>query len=316
MSNVTKDPVHPYYRAILDAYAESGRPYYHQVTPERAREMLLTSQAAAPPQTDLPEMVLVRDEVLAGKDGDIPIRRYVPTGDLEGLCLYFHAGGWVIGDLDTADPLCRRLAHIAGCELVSVDYRLAPEHPYPAALDDAFAALQWAVSLQKGAIVLAGESAGANLAAACTIRARHNAPLQIAGQVLIYPVLDHDFTTGSYRELGGCNYLLSEADMRWFWDSYCPPGVNRDDPLVSPLRVASAVDLPSALICVAELDPLRDEGLAYAALLAADGVDVQSRCDEGMLHGYLSAAGSIPAAADAVKQAGEWMRQHLRGRTS
>lgn len=275
--------------------------------------MLRASLAAAPPPTDLPELISVTDERLPCGAGDIPIRRYMPKGEVRGICVYFHAGGWVIGDLDTADALCRRLAAGAACELISVDYRLAPEHPYPAAVDDAFSVLNWASTLNREPIVVAGESSGGNLAAACTIRARREKSPPIAGQFLVYPVMDHDFTTPSYRELGHRNYLLSEADMRWFWDQYCPPSISRDNPLISPLRVDSAAGLPPALIYVAELDPLRDEGLAYAARLAADGVEVHSRCDEGMLHGYLSVAGSIPVANQAVRQAGEWIKKCIRG---
>jgi len=303
--------IHPYYRRILDAYAESGRPYYHQVTPVEAREMLRASLAAAPPQVDLPEMESVRDDVVRGRSCNIPIRRYRPEGGCLGVCLYFHAGGWVIGDLDTADPLCRRLAAYAGCEVISVAYRLAPENPYPAALDDAYDVLEWASAESREPLVVSGESAGGNLAAACAIRARAEKGPSIAGQLLIYPVIDHDFETASYRDVGACNYLLSGADMRWFWDQYCPPSVDRMDPLVSPLRVENTAGLPPALIYVAELDPLRDEGLAYADRLAEGGVDVVTRCDKAMLHGYLSAAGSIEVAAEAVAQAGEWIRARI-----
>ena len=303
--------VHPYYQAILDAYAESGRPSYHQVTPEAARDMLRTSLAAAPPATDVPQVASVGDETVPGRAGGIPIRRYRPRGNIEGVCLYFHAGGWVIGDLDTGDALCRRLAAGAGCEVVSVDYRLAPENPYPAALNDAIDVLNWAGAATDEPLVVAGESAGGNLAAAAAIWAHRSQTPALAGQFLAYPVTDHDFSTASYREVGGLDYLLSAADMRWFWDHYCPADVNRDDPLVSPLRLDSAAGLAPALIFVAEFDPLRDEGLAYAQRLCDDGVAVQRRCDQGMLHGYLSAAGSVPVAAEAVAQAAQWIKRQI-----
>ncbi|TGD71290.1 alpha/beta hydrolase [Mangrovimicrobium sediminis] len=307
------DPVHPYYRAILDAYAEAGRPYFWQVDPVTAREMLRSSLAAAPPQSGLPELEKVWEEQVCGADADadVPVRRYRPQGDPLGVVLYCHSGGWVIGDLDTGDALCRRLAAGAGCEVVSVDYRLAPEHPCPAAQDDLWAVLQWARAELPGPILLAGESAGANLAAACAIRAR-DAGIALAGQYLAYPVTDHDFTTGSYRDVGGENYLLSEADMRWFWGHYCPDIAQRDQPLVSPLRVPDAAGLPPALVHVAQLDPLRDEGLAYAQRLAAAGVPVRTRCDSGMLHGYLAAAAAVPAAAQAVEEAAQWIGSCLR----
>lgn len=305
------DPVHPYYRAILDAYAGSGRPFYWQVSPVEAREMLRSSLAAAPPQSGLPEMASVVDASVTAGGHEVTIRRYTPPGETHGTGIYCHAGGWVIGDLDTGDALCRRLAAAAGCEIVSVGYRLAPEHSFPAPLDDLWAVLQWVQEELPGPVVLIGESAGGNLAAACAIRARDEG-LTVAGQYLAYPVTDHDFTTASYREVGSENYLLSEADMRWFWDHYCPPSVDRANPLVSPLRVSRTGGLPPAMIHVAELDPLRDEGLAYAQHLREGGVPVAVRCDKGMLHGYLSSAAAIPLAMEAVKEAGGWIRQCLQ----
>ncbi len=303
------DPVHPYYRAILDAYAGLGRPFYWQVTPVEAREMLRSSLAAAPPQTGLPELASVTDDTVPGPGGSVAVRRYRPLGEVHGVALYCHAGGWVIGDLGTGDALCRRLAAGAGCEVISVDYRLAPEHPFPAPLEDLWAVLQWASRELEGPCVLVGESAGGNLAAACAIRAR-DAGLAVAGQYLAYPVTDHDFTTDSYREVGGENYLLSEADMRWFWGHYCPES-ERDNPLVSPLRVDSVEGLPPAMIHVAELDPLRDEGLAYARRLHEGGIEVHTRCDSGMLHGYLSSAAAIPVAMEAVNEAARWIKSCL-----
>lgn len=307
------DAVHPYYRAILDAYASAGRPFYHQSTPVDARRMLRAALAAAPPQLTLPELAAIENAVIHGPLGPIPLRRYQPRGETEGVCVYFHAGGWVIGDMEMSDALCRRLAAGAGCEVVSVEYRLAPEHPYPQPLDDAFAALEWVASVRRGPLIVAGESAGGNLAAACAIRARDAGAPEIVGQFLAYPVTDHDFTTGSYRAIGGRNWLLSAADMQWFWDQYCPPSVDRTNPWVSPLRIADPAAVPPALIYVAELDPLRDEGLAYAARLAGAGVPVKTRADAGMLHGYLSAAGSIPCAAEAVQEAAVWIKQRIRG---
>jgi acetyl esterase len=247
-----------------------------------------------------------------GPAGPVRVRRYRPKGEVVGTCVYMHAGGWVIGDINTGDVLCRRLAAGAGCEVVNVDYRLAPENPYPAALDDAFAVLNWAATRRVGPLVVAGESSGGNLAAACAIRARAAGGPVLAGQFLAYPVTDHDLTTTSYREVGGRNWLLSTADMKWFWDQYCPPGVCRSDPLVSPLRVADPTGLPPALIYVAELDPLRDEGLAYATRLAAAKVPVRTRRDAGMLHGYLAAAGAVPLVAEAVREAADWIKQQIR----
>jgi acetyl esterase len=305
--------VHPYYQAMLDAFAAAGRPSYHQLTPAEGREMLRTGLAAAPPELDLPMLASVTNETIPGPSGPLPIRRYRPLGDVVGTCVYFHAGGWVIGDTEMSDGLCRRLAAGAACELISVDYRLAPEHPYPAPLDDAFASLQWVAAQQRGPIVLAGESAGGNLAAACAIIARSQGIADLVGQFLAYPVTDHDFNTESYKTIGERNLLLSKADMMWFWDQYCPPAVDRRDELISPLRAGNMKGLAPALVYVAELDPLRDEGLAYAARLAGAGVTVQTRSDAGMVHGYLRAAGAIPQVAAAVREAAQWIKARMQG---
>ncbi len=300
--------MHAYFQAIVDAYAAAGRPFYHQVTPAAAREMLRTAMRAAPKPADLPVLAAVTDEEVPGPHGGISVRRYLPVGDVVGTCVFCHAGGWVIGDLDTADNLCRRLAGQAGVEVISVDYRLAPEHAFPVPLDDVYAVLRWADSLQRP-LLLAGESAGANLVAACAIRARDEGGPTVVAQLLAYPVTDHNFETESYATVGPKNWLLSRADMQWFWDHYCPPAVDRSNPLVSPLRIANAAGLPPAMVCVAELDPLRDEGLAYAERLKAHGVPVIAKEGKGMLHGYFNAAGAIPEVAQTVTAAADWMRE-------
>ena len=302
---------HPYYQAILDAFAAAKRPFFHQVTPPEARAMLRAGLAAAPPPAGLPDLAVVSDATIDGPHGPIPIRRYVPHGEPLGTCVYLHSGGWVIGDLDFADATCRRIAGLAQAELVSVDYRKAPEHPYPQPLDDAYAALLWAAASRPGPLLLIGESAGGNLAAACAIRARDTNGPALAGQFLAYPVTDHDFETDSYHNVGGRNWLLSTADMRWFWDHYAPEGVDRSDPSLSPLRVADATALPPTMIVVGELDPLRDEALAYAAKLEAAGVPVATRRDPDMLHGYIGASAAISLAAEALAEATGWIRDRL-----
>jgi len=301
---------HPYYQAVIDAYRAVNRPFFHQVSPQEAREMLLAGVAAAPAPTDLPDLAAVEDRAIDGPHGPIPLRIYTPR-DAAGCLVYFHSGGWVIGNRDTADATCRRLAGLAGCTLVSVEYRKAPEHPFPEPLDDAFAAVEWAATAFPSALLVGGESAGGNLAAACAIRARDGGGPAIAGQWLAYPVTDHDFATLSYREVGDRNWLLSTADMRWFWDQYCPNEELRHQADASPLRVARAAGLPPAMIVVAQLDPLRDEGLAYGARLAREGVQVVTRCDPDMVHGYLGAAGAIAAAAEALAESARWMRARL-----
>ena len=301
----------PHYQAIIKAYRAAGRPFFHQVSPVEARAMLNAGMAAMPAPTDLPDLASVVEHEVEGPHGPIPLRCYVPEGEMVGTAVYLHSGGWVIGDLDFADATCRRLAGLSGCEIVSVEYRLAPEHPFPEPLDDAYAALEWAARERPGPLFLFGESAGGNLAAACAIRARDEDGPRLAGQVLVYPVTDHDFASASYREVGGENWLLSTADMRWFWGHYCPAPADRNNPLASPLHVRDASGLPPAFIAVAELDPLREEGLEFARKLEAGGVSVESRCDPGMLHGYFAAAGAIPLAAEALSAATSWMRHRI-----
>lgn len=307
---MTMNP-HPYYQAILDAFAAANRPSMHTLSPDDARAQLKAGQAAAPPPVGLPELAEVANGQIDGPHGPISIRRYVPQGESLGTCVYFHSGGWVIGDLDFADATCRRLAGLVGAELVSVEYRKAPENPYPQPLDDAYAALEWAAARCVGPLAVIGESAGGNLAAGCAIRARERSGPAIVAQFLAYPVTDHDFATESYREVGDRNWLISTADMRWYWDAYCPPSVDRTAAEISPLRIADASGLPPTMIIVGELDPLRSEALAYGEKLAAAGVPVRIRCDPGMLHGYLGATAAVPLAAEAMASAVGWLREQL-----
>jgi acetyl esterase len=303
--------LHPYHRTIIEANEAAGRPYFHQLSPVDARELLRAGIAAAPPALDLPELKAVENTSIEGPAGPIPLRIYMPEGAVIGTCVFFHAGGWIIGDLDLCDATCRRLAGWASCRIVSVDYRTAPEHPFPQPLEDCWAALKWADRQYPGSLIVAGESAGGNLAAVCALRARDAGSPDLAGQLLAYPVVDHDFETASYREVGTRNWLLSTADMRWFWDHYCPDRLDRNDPEISPLRIETTAGLAPAMILVGELDPLRDEGLAYARRLAEGGVPVTTRFDASMVHGYLAAAGSVPIAKVALSDATRWIRTCL-----
>lgn len=303
--------LHPFYQAIVDANAAAGRPFFHQLTPHEARALLKATTAAAPKPADLPELALIEDTKFAANGHELAVRIYDPRDAEAGTIVYAHAGGWVIGDLDFSDATCRRLCAASRSRLISVEYRLAPECAYPLALDDVCAAVDWAWNTFRSAIVIAGESAGGNLAAAAAIRLRDTGGTALAGQWLAYPVTDGAFDTQSYRNIGDRNWLLSTADMKWFWDHYCPDEDHRRDPTASPLRVADATGLPPAMIVVAQLDPLRDEGLAFANRLATDGVKVSTRCDPGMAHGYLGAASVIPIAAEAVIESGRWIRAAL-----
>ncbi|WP_373095775.1 alpha/beta hydrolase [Zhongshania sp.] len=299
--------MHPYFQMIIDAYAAAQRPFFHQVTPGVARDMMSASISAAPKPTDLPVMASVNNENVQGPNGAIAIRRYLPEGGILGTCVYAHSGGWVIGDLESGDNLCRRLAGLASVEVISVDYRLAPEYPFPVPLDDVYAVVQWASGLGRPLIV-AGESAGANLVAAAAIRARDEKGPAIIAQLLASPVTDHNFETESYRTIGDKNWLLSRADMEWFWGHYCAESDARNNPLVSPLRLKNASGLPQAMVVVSELDPLRDEGLAYAELLRTSGVPVSVIEGKDMLHAYFFAAGAIPEVAQSVADSASWLK--------
>jgi acetyl esterase len=260
----------------------------------------------------------VRDLAAPGPAGDVPLRLYRPAAD-EPLpaILYFHGGGFVIGSLDTHDGTCRALANASGCAVVSVDYRLAPEHRFPAAPEDCWAALAWvakegaALGVDGARLAVAGDSAGGNLAATAALLARARGPA-LRYQLLVYPVTDHAFDTPSYRE-NGEGYFLSAAMMRWFWQQYLEDAGQGADPLASPLRATELAGLPPALVVTAEYDPLRDEGEAYAARLRAAGVPTELRRFPGQIHGFFSMFDVMDDGRAAIASAGQALRAALHG---
>jgi len=243
--------------------------------------------------------------------GSVAARVYRPGEDVEDVVVYFHGGGWVLGDLDMVETLCTALAVETPAVVVSVDYRLAPEHPFPAAADDAEDAFAWivahldALGLAGSRVSVAGDSAGANLAAVVAASDRDFAS-RPASQMLFYPVTDHDFENESYRQ-NGEGYYLSSAGMRKFWELYAPEESKRDDPRASPLRAQGFARLPRTLVITAEYDPLRDEGVAYARRLEEAGVEVESTIYPGQIHSFVTRLGFIDAAADAVRQAAAFL---------
>jgi acetyl esterase len=258
----------------------------------------------------------IEDFNIEGPLGEIPVRVYRPAGDGPfGVLVYFHGGGWVIGDIDTADAVCRELSTLAELVVVSVDYRLAPEHLYPAAVVDSYAVVCWVAENQRqlngnGKIGVAGESAGGTIAAVMSQMARDENGPTIAFQCLLYPVIDHDLGRESYA-LNGAGYLLETATMKWFWDTYCPDEAARKHPSASPIRAESLADLAPALIMTAEFDPLRDEGEAYgAALNAAGGTAEVVRC-EGLVHDFLSTAAVFECSRAPFLSAVEKLKSHL-----
>jgi acetyl esterase len=249
------------------------------------------------------------DRRIPGPGGEIPVRVYTPAGSGPWpLLVYFHGGGWVLGSLDTHDSICRELANGAGCVVVSVDYRLAPEHKFPAAADDCYAATQWAAAhaVELGAeatrLAVGGDSAGGNLAAVVAQMARDRGGPPIVFQLLIYPATVAAFDSPSYRQ-NAEGYLLTAADMRWFWEHYLNGPADADNPYASPLRAKHLTGLPPALVITAEFDPLRDEGEIYAWQLEQADVPARHSRYDGMIHGFFGMAHIMDKAKAAVREA-------------
>jgi acetyl esterase len=306
--------VHPQAQQVLDGKAASGAPPLWELSPDDGRAMVEANNTMIPAG---PDVETVRDIVIPTQAGGMPARLYSPSSSAPGLVLYFHGGGWVVGSLDGWDASVRNLAVASGCDVVSVDYRLAPEHVFPAAADDAYDALVWAASgagLAAGRpVVVAGDSAGGNLAAVSALRARDNGGPPIALQVLIYPVVDCDLDLRSYREYDGDELILNRRDMIWFWDHYAPDPATRVNPYASPLRAASLAGLPPAYLVTAEHDPLRDEGFAYADRLRAARVAVEHRHFGSQIHAFFTFTGVLDDADKAVAEAGAAIRAAVEG---
>jgi acetyl esterase len=297
---------HPQAQQLLDAIAESGAPPFTEMTPRELREepAFFREMVGAGP-----DVALVRDIEIPGPGGAIPARVYEPVPEPVGTVVYYHGGGWVLGDLDDFDAVCRALAVAASARLVSVDYRLAPEHRFPAAADDAFAALAWVAERYPGdPLVVAGDSAGGNLAAVSALRSRDAGGPEIVLQVLVYPVVDCDPTRPSYAQCAETNFIINAAEMAWFWDHYVPDAGERVHPHASPIRAGSLEGLPPAYVVIAEHDPLRDEGLAYAAALEAASVPVTVARYEDQIHGFFVLVNLMESADRAVEEAGAAIR--------
>jgi acetyl esterase len=258
-------------------------------------------------------MASVRDILIPGRAGEIPARVYSPPpapGGSPVTIVFYHGGGWVIGSVDDWDAVCRSLALRSGCTLVSVDYRLAPEHAFPAAADDAYDAFVWVQSAEYGTkpVVVAGDSAGGNLAAVTALRALHAGDRMPVMQVLIYPVVDCDLDRGSYHEFAGSEFIVNRPDMEWFWAQYAPDEATRRNPYASPLRAPSLAGLPPAYVVTAGHDPLRDEGFAYAERLLAAGVPVQHRHYPSQIHGFYTMVNVLHDADRAVADTAQQIR--------
>ena len=298
-------PLDPQAQRVIEAMAALNLKPVEESTPAEARESIRTRTAALGP---FPDVAAVVDHRVAVSGGEITVRAYSPDGPGPHPALvYYHGGGWVIGDLYTHDGLCRSITNAARCAVLSVDYRLAPESKYPVAVEDSYAALLWIVSnaerlgIDRRRMAVGGDSAGGNLATVMALMARDRTGPRLALQVLIYPVTDHDLDTRSYRE-NATGYILTREGMRWFWNHYLASEAQGREPYASPLRAASLVGLPPALVITAEYDPLCDEGEAYAARLRDAGVPVTLTRYPGMFHGFVRLTNVLDKARTALDE--------------
>jgi acetyl esterase len=308
-------PVHPQVQEVLDQVAALGLPQLSALPVDQLRALMeaVSSQRAA----DAPRVENVRDLSIPGPAGQIPARLYRPAGAAHGVLVWFHGGGWVIGSIEGSDGTCRYLADAAGVAILSVGYRLGPEHPFPAAVDDCFAATKWAaenagsLGLGRGHLAVGGDSAGGNLATVVSLLARDEGLPEIAFQALVYPATDARMGWPSIEE-NGEGYFLTKEDMKWFMGHYgLGTAMDATEWRMSPLLAPSHAGLPPAIVVTAEFDPLRDEGQAYAEALRAAGVDVTVAHYDGMIHAFFGMRGAIDAAEDAQKTVAAAVRDAL-----
>jgi acetyl esterase len=308
-------PLDPHAKRLLERLAALNPPSARSLSVSERRsalEHLLSFSGVRE------EVGCVEDRTLPGAEGDLPVRLYSPPGTSSrpaGL-IYFHGGGLVAGSLESHDGICRSLANASGCRVISVGYRLAPEHPFPAAVSDGCAALAAVaahsddLAVDPARLVLCGDSAGATLAAVVCQANAAGARLPLALQLLICPIMDFGAATGSRREFAQ-GYLLDQATLDHDLDHYLGSGGNPMDPRVSPLRAAQFAQLPPTCIHTAEFDPLRDEGAAYAERLRAAGIRTTYRCHSGMIHLFYGMGRLIPYAATAYRLIGADIRAML-----
>ena len=309
----------PQARALLDAAERPGAPSPRAAGVAETRRLYRESRLRlSAPRVEMAE---TRDFPIPGPAGAVGARHYRPggaEGALPGV-VYFHGGGWTCGDLDTHDGVCRGIAAAGPCAVVAVDYRMGPEHRYPAAVEDALAAVEWvcanaaALGMDPARIVVAGESAGGNLAAVAALALRDTGP-KIAMQVLVYPVTDQEAQGGSMQRCA-TGYSLTAELMRWYQDQYFGAGADRSEWRASPLNAADHSRLPPAYVVTAGFDPLLDQGRAYADRLIRAGVPVTYECFEGMIHGFLPMGGALAAAGHAIYRIGQAMRSQMPRRS-
>jgi len=308
-------PLDPQVESIMKEDKERNLPPYNRLTPSEARRQMLELS----PPVD-PELIAkrVRQLKIPGDSADIPIRLYYPDGNPPfAVAVYFHGGGWVMGNLDTHHAICHALSHTSGCLVLAVDYRLSPEHKFPAAIEDAYTATCWvaenggSVQADANRMAVMGESAGATLATVAAMMIRDRGGPHVALQVLVYPVTNRDMITLSHTNYAQ-GYMLTHEMMRWFWDQYLTGEEAAEHPYVSPLRAENLGDLPPALVVTAEYDPLCDEGEAYASKLAAAGVRVRHSRYEGMVHGFFRMTARVDRSREALGEVAVQLRKALQ----
>ncbi len=312
----------PQAQALIDLMISKGIPPAHLLTPQAARKAYVERRFFSQPDPEPVSAVL--DLTLPGPAGSIAARMYRPTGvcgeSVLPVLVYFHGGGHVIGDIDTHDSLCRQLCNRSACAIVSVDYRLAPEHRFPAAFDDCVAATEWvhaqasALKIDPARIGVGGDSAGGQLAATVALAIRDRGHFSLLFQLLIYPVTNmHDESASVTQKNKG--YVLTKASLDYYYGHYVPEGQDRRDWRISPLLAPSHADLPPALVLLAGEDPLVDEGRAYADKLSGAGVATQVVCFERQIHGFLPMGRIIDEANTAMTLCAGMLRQKLAGAT-
>ncbi len=310
--------LHPQARALLDFIEKRGLPPTHTLSPAAARAFYRERRFFTQP--DAPEVALVRDLHAEGPHGAIPLRLVRPVGAEPGALLpvlvYFHGGGWVMGDLDTHDVLCRELANGAGCAVIAVDYRMAPEHRFPGAVDDCLAAAAWvqrnaaALGVDATRLGVGGDSAGGNLAAVVAIAARNAGDMPVAFQLLIYPATDQRRSAPSHQT-NGQGYLLTSDTIDYFHDHYLPDPMHDLDWRASPLLHEDLSRLPPAFVLTAGYDPLRDEGLMYSQRLSEAGNRGSHICFERQIHGFITMGKVLDEANAAVALCAAELRRAL-----
>jgi acetyl esterase len=309
--------LHPDAQRVLDLIRESGRPPYDAMEPAAARQLYRNARTVLQP--DPPDIAAVRDLLAPGPQGPIPLRLYRGLGTADGAALpalvFFHGGGWVFGDLDTHDGVCRRLANAARAAVVSVEYRVAPEHKFPAAVDDALAAMRWIaeqaapLGLDPAHLAVGGDSAGGNLAAVAALDARDRGGPGLRFQLLIYPAVD---LTLELTKRNPCEGMpLAAKTMVWFRDLYLRNAADQRDWRASPLFARDFRGLPPAYLLTVGFDPLSTEGEAYVAKLREAGVAVEHKHYERLLHGFVTMGRIIADAGPAVDAAGQALGRAL-----